>query len=287
MNYVIFDLEWNRFTRAVKVRCPDEIIQIGAVKYNDKMEFLGSFKRYIRPVLYKKMEPTVEKLTGLSISLLKKEGIEFEEALSEFCEFVGSNSVLMSWGSQDADILRKNCSYFCSHAPLDFLGKFVDVQRYVTNSLSENGNNQIGVKNAASMLSIPYEERKLHDALVDADISGKVFVKIFDSEKIKKYIVDASKKTISFKDVPITDLSSKLIDKSVFKIRCPECGRPIRKRRGWTLNGSKFVSCQVCRRCNRRYFCSVEILKSYGNVIKYKKKIKHIEEDTTKKELTK
>lgn len=287
MNYVIFDLEWNRFTRAVKVRCPDEIIQIGAVKYNENMEFLGSFKRYIKPVLYKKMEPTVEKLTGLSISLLKKEGIDFSDALRDFCEFIGHDAVLMSWGSQDADILRKNCSYFCPGVSLSFLSKFVDVQRYVTHMLSENGNNQIGVKNAADKLSIPYEEQKLHDALVDADISGKVFVRIFNAEKIKKYIVDASKKTISFKDVPITDLNSKLIDKSVFKIRCPECGRPIRKRRGWTLNGSKFVSCQVCRRCNRRYFCSVEILKSYGNVIKYKKKIKHIDETEKKKELTK
>ncbi len=286
MNYVIFDLEWNRFTRAVKVRCADEIIQIGAVKYNENMEFLGSFKRYIKPVLYKKMEPTVEKLTGLSMGLLKKEGIDFTDALRDFCEFIGNDAVLMSWGSQDADIIRKNCNYFCQNTPLTFLNKFVDVQRYVTHTLSKSGNNQISVKNAADKLSILYEESKLHDALIDAEISGKVFAKIFDSEKLQKYIVDASKKTISFKDVPITDLSSKLIDKSVFKIRCPECGRPIRKRRAWNLNGSKFVSCQICRRCNRRYFCSVEILKSYGNVIKYKKRIKHIEDDATKNNLT-
>lgn len=284
MNYIIFDLEWNRFTKAVKVRCADEIIQIGAVKYNENMEYLGSFKKYISPVLYKRMEPTVEKLTGLSISLLKKEGIPFAIAADEFSEFVGTDAVLMSWGAQDADILRKNCNYFCGEMPLIFLNKFVDVQRYVTHILSKNGNNQIGVKTAADKLAIPYEENKLHDALTDAEISGKVFAKIFDEEKLKKYIVDASKKGISFKDVPITNLNSKLIDKSVFKIRCPECGRPIRKRHNWSLNGSKFISCQVCRRCKRRYFCSVEILKSYGNVIKYKKKIKHIEEERKIKE---
>ncbi len=287
MNYVIFDLEWNRFTKAVKVRCADEIIQIGAVKYNENMEHIGSFKKYISPVLYKKMEPTVEKLTGLSVSLLKREGVGFKDALIEFCEFIGRDAVLMSWGSQDAEILRKNCSYFCPNESLDFLSKFVDVQRYVTHTLTKTANNQIGVKNAADKLLISYEENKLHDALVDAEISGKVFAKIFDAEKIKKYIVDASKKTNSFKDVPITDLSSKLIDKSVFKVRCPECGRPIRKRKGWTLSGSKFISCQVCRRCNKRYFCSVEILRSYGNVIKYKKKIKHIEDDNSKGGLTK
>ena len=285
MNYIIFDLEWNRFTKAVKVRCPDEIIQIGAVKYNENMEYIGSFKRYISPVLYRKMEPTVEKLTGLSISLLKKEGVPFETAAKEFIDFVGENAIIMSWGSQDANILRKNCTYFCKEVPTKFLKKFADVQRYVTNILSESGNNQIGVKAAADKLNITYEESKLHDALVDAEISGKVFAKIFNHDKFSKYIVDASSKSNSFKDVPITDLNSKLIDKSVFKIRCPECGRSIRKHYTWNLSGSKFISCQVCRRCRKKYFCSVEILKSYGNVIKYKKKIKHIE-DTNIKKLT-
>ena len=278
MNYIIFDLEWNRFTKAVKFRCPDEIIQIGAVKYNENMEFIESYKSYVSPVLYKKMEPTVHKLTGLSISMLKKEGRPFVQVVNEFIDFIGRDAVIMSWGAQDADILRKNCAYFCKGMPITFLKKFADVQRYVTNLLSESGNNQVGVKTAADKLFIPYEEEELHDALVDAEISGKVFARIFDREKFSKYIVDASTKSNSFKDIPITDLNSKLIDKSVFKIRCSECGRTIRKYNAWSLNGSKFVSYQTCRRCKKRYFCSVEILKSYGNVIKYKKKIKHIEE---------
>ncbi len=285
MNYIIFDLEWNRFTKAVKLRCPDEIIQIGAVKYNEKMEYIGSFKQYISPVLYKKMEPTVEKLTGLSIDFLKKNGIPFSEAAESFKNFIGTDSIIMSWGSQDADILRKNCNYFCKEMPTSFLKKFADVQRYVTHILSENGNNQVGVKTAADKLEIHYEESKLHDALVDAEISGKVFAAIFNKEKFNKYIVDATNKGNSFKDIPITDLNSKLIDKSAFKIRCPECGRLIRKRSAWTLKGSKFISHQTCRRCKKRYFCSLEILKSYGNVIKYKKKIKNIEDIKPKNEL--
>lgn len=283
MNYIIFDLEWNRFIRAVKARCPDEIIQIGAVKYNEKMEHIASFNRYICPVLYRKMEPTVEKLTGLSIAMLKKDGIPFEKAAEEFRQFVGDDAVIMSWGSQDAEIFRKNCAYFCKKMTVDFFKKFADVQRYVTHILSENGNNQMGVKTAADKLLISYEEKKLHDALVDAEISGKVFAKIFDKDKFSKYIVDASAKSNFFKDTPITNLNSKLIDKTVFKVRCPDCGRSIWKRRAWSLNGNKFVSCQTCRKCKKTFFCSVEILNSYGGVVKYKKKIKNIKD--TKKEI--
>lgn len=282
MNYIIFDLEWNRFTKAVKMRCPDEIVQIGAVKYNENMECIASFIRYIKPVLYKRMEPAVEKLTGLNMHTLKAEGVPFSEAAEDFASFVGNDSVIMSWGAQDADIFRRNYAYFNKKNTVDFLAKFVDIQRYVTHTLSVNSNNQLSVKSAADMLSISYEESKLHDALTDAEVSAKVFARIFDFKKLERYIVDASKKGVSFKDVPITDLKSKMIDKTVFKIRCPECGRPIRKHHNWSLNGSKFVSCQVCRRCKKKYFCSVEILKSYGNVIKYKKKIKHIEEAKAK-----
>ena len=84
MDYIIFDLEWNRLVKSVKTRCPDEIIQIGAVKYNSQMQCIGSFNRLIRPVLYKKIEPTVRKLTGLDIPILKRDGVPFSKAIKEF-----------------------------------------------------------------------------------------------------------------------------------------------------------------------------------------------------------
>lgn len=276
MNYILFDLEWNRFVKSVKKRCPDEIIQIGAVKYNSQMKCIGTFNRLIEPVLYKKIEPTVSKLTGLEMSILKDEGIPFAKAIKEFKKFIGSGSVLMSWGAQDAQILRKNCHYFNPDAKLSFLTSFVDVQRYVTHILTKDktGGNQLSVKLAADLTGIRYNEERLHDALVDATISGMVFAKLFDREKLKKYIVDASSKSCTFKDVPVTDLTDKMVDKQVFKIRCPKCGRFMRKKHGWSLSGSKFVSSHVCRKCRRQYLCTIEILKSYGNVMKYKKRVR-------------
>jgi len=277
MNYIIFDLEWNRLVRAVKKRCPDEIMQIGAVKYNSKMKCIGTFNRLIKPVLYKKIEPTVGHLTGLDMDVLKKDGIPFSKAIKELKKFIGNDSILMSWGAQDAQILRGNCLYFNPDIKLDFLKRFADVQRYATNMLSkEKSGNQLSVKLAAELAGISYDEALLHDALTDATISGMVFAKLFDADMFSKYIVDASNKNCNFKDVPITDLSNKAVDKRIFKIHCPECGRYMRKRHAWNLSGSKFVSLHTCRKCRRQYMCSVEILKTYGNIIKYKKRIKHV-----------
>ncbi len=283
MNYILFDLEWNRVVKAVKTRCPDEIIQIGAVKYNSQMKCVGSFNRLIKPVLYKKLEPTVERLTGLTMSVLNTEGVPFAKAIKEFKKFVGSGSVLMSWGAQDAQILRQNCHFFNPDARLAFLSNFVDAQRYITHILStdKTGGNQLSVKMAADLTNISYNEERLHNALVDATISGMVFAKKFDRERLKKYIVDASTKSCTFKDVPVTDLNDKMVDKQIFKIRCPKCGRYTRKKHGWSLVGNKFVSSHLCRKCRRQYLCTVEISKSYGNVIKYKKRIRPIKTEKT------
>ena len=285
MNYVIFDLEWNRVIKAVKKRCPDEIIQIGAVKYNSELKCIETFNRFIKPVLYKKIESTISGLTGLTMPDLHKNGVLFSKAIKDFKKFVGTDSILMSWGTQDASILRTNCHYFNSDAKLVFLENYADVQRYVTHTLVENNpaGNQISVKMAADLTGIEYDENKLHDALFDATISGKVFAKLFNSEKLKKYIVDASSKNCDFKDTPVTDIKNKQIDKTVFKIRCPICGRYTRKKQGWFLSGNKFVSTHICRKCKRKYMCSVEVLKTYGNILKYKKRIKYLDADATKK----
>lgn len=279
MNYIIFDLEWNRVVRSVKKHCPDEIIQIGAVKYNRDLKCVGTFNRYIKPVLYKKIESTISNLTGLTMADLKENGVLFSKAIKDFKKFCGTDSVLMSWGTQDASVLRTNCHYFNSDAKLAFLKHYADVQRYVTHSLRDNNpqGNQISVKMAAELTDISYDENLFHDALFDATISGMVFAKLFDAEKLQKYIVDASSKNCDFKDTPVTDIKNKQIDKTIFKIKCPICGRYARKKQGWYLSGNKFVSIHVCRKCKRKYMCQIEVLNTYGNILKYKKRIKTIE----------
>ncbi len=285
MDYVIFDLEWNRVIKSVKKRCPDEIIQIGAVKYNSNLECTGTFNRYIKPVLYKKIESTISGLTGLTMTELKENGVLFSKAIKDFKKFVGTDSLLMSWGTQDASILRTNCHYFNADAKLTFLKNYADVQRYVTHTLSDNNpaGNQLSVRMAAEKTGIAYDENMFHDALFDAKISGMVFAKLLNEEKLKKYIVDASSKNCNFKDTPVTDIDNKQIDKTIFKIRCPICGRYARKKQGWFLSGNKFVATYGCRKCRRKFMCSIEVLKTYGNILKYKKRIKCIESETTKK----
>ena len=61
MNYIILDMEWNQpfykeraLLKPVYLR--GEIVQIGAVKLDEKFQFVDSFKLSIRPRFYKKMK---------------------------------------------------------------------------------------------------------------------------------------------------------------------------------------------------------------------------------------
>ena len=55
MNYIVFDLEWNQNPdgrRHPDSRLPFEIIEIGAVKLNEKREIVDIFQCLIKPKVY-------------------------------------------------------------------------------------------------------------------------------------------------------------------------------------------------------------------------------------------
>ncbi|MBP3336998.1 MAG: exonuclease domain-containing protein [Clostridia bacterium] len=281
MEYVIFDLEWSRYARRLKPRCPDEIIQIGAVKYNENGVLIDTFNRFIRPSLYKVLDPTVQSITGITMEKLLKEGIIFSRAIKEFRKFLGSSKkVLMSWGSYDAIVLKNNCQYYNKDINLSWLSSFADLQSIVASVLFPKINNQPGLTTALDALNIHYFEDTLHDALVDAKLSGEVFAKIFDPQVVKKFTVDATKISVGAKSIHITDLQNPMVSKREFMMRCPECGRFVQRQGPWVRKNKRFVASCVCRHCNHNLLCSVEVLvKQTTNEVYYKRRARVIENE--------
>lgn len=278
MDYIIFDLEWNRYAKKVKLKCPDEIIQIGAVKYDENLNYVGSYNCFIKPALYNRIEPMVQEITGITMDILKEHGVPFSKAFKGFREFMGRDAVLMSWGVQDAAILRENCIYYNRDINLSFLKNYADLQSYVAEDKRiESEQNQPGLKNAVISLGIEYDEKTLHNALVDATLSGEVFAKIFDRERFLKCIIDARKISLHYKGIHITDLKSELINKKEFLIRCPKCGKFAAKTSGWYRRGKSFFAIHKCRACKADMLSMMEIILLNDDSVKYKKKINLIE----------
>jgi len=226
MDYIIFDLEWSRNVRHVIPACPDEIIQIGAVKYDKNLNYKGSFNRFIKTGVYDKVDNRVAHITGITKEHLMRFGIPFMQAFREFKAFMGRDCVLMSWGPQDIQVLRINAQYYNKDIKLNFMQKFADLQRYAARQLHADEKQQLGLKTAADLCEIPYEEETLHDAHVDAEISGEVFVRIFDKKNFSEIIYNAAD---SFKEKGKTMKP----DGAQFILTCPDCAVPLKNKSSW------------------------------------------------------
>lgn len=199
MNYIVFDLEFNQgynFEKepksVINPKCPFEIIQIGAVKFNENLETVGTLDVLVKPEIYTRLNPFVKELTGLTVEDLEK-GTSFKEMYKEFIEFITTDrSVLCVWGAADIKELFRNIEYH----ELDtsqVSTEYINIQSYASKALNCKKGINTGLGNAANQLGIPIES-KLHDAFNDAYYTSEVFKKIY-SKEIKTKIYNPHKST--------------------------------------------------------------------------------------------
>lgn len=180
MNYIVLDLEFNQafpFKSGKKVEpnpeCPFEIIQIGAVKLNERFEQLDSFNCMISPQIYPRLHPFVEKITGIRPKMLTGQP-HFPEAYQAFLTFIGKEpAVLCAWGGDDIKSLYRNILYYNLDADA-MTNQFLNVQPFAAEYLHHETGKAIGLKNAVEALELPQEET-FHNALNDATYTAKIF----------------------------------------------------------------------------------------------------------------
>jgi DNA polymerase III epsilon subunit-like protein len=282
MNYIVFDLEWNRVHKSAQVKCPDEIIQIGAVKLAPGRE-AQRFIVLVRPAIYKTVDSRIERMTGVTLAELLRDGLPFPRALKEFKRFVGpGENLLLSWGLQDAVILKRNCAFYNKNMSYKWITGFADLQQYVTHRLpgERDSGNQLGLAAAADLLGVSYDESVLHNALADAQVSADVFEKAFDAAEVEKYAVDPVKISSHAalpKNDPVLDLSKIEADEKAFQLACPVCTRMMEPVSDWFRLEKKFIRLARCNRCKSYFHAAVEVLRLYTGDIKYRKKFRLLE----------
>ena len=65
MNYIVLDLEWNHSNNNTNQYIPFEIIEIGAVKLNNKREIISNFSELIKPQVYTEINEVVKEIINL------------------------------------------------------------------------------------------------------------------------------------------------------------------------------------------------------------------------------
>lgn len=201
MNYIVLDLEFNQpfpFKCGTKTvlnpECPFEIIQIGAVKLNQNFELVDTFNFMIKPKIYPRIHPFVEKITGLTEDKLKNCS-SFPEAFQSFVSFIGpEKNVLCTWGVDDIKSLFKNILFYNLDINL-LTDQYINVQTYATKYLKYESGKNIGLKNAVTELNLEISSA-FHDAFNDADYTAKIFQVVRPNELVPDtfHVLDMTKK---------------------------------------------------------------------------------------------
>lgn len=269
MGYVILDLEFNNMRNITKyyaniyennpglkdVKLENEIIEIGAVKLDKFMKNIGEYKSYIKPTIFKVMNPKVQHITGITEEELEG-GASFEEAMEGLKQFVGDGDIICSWAKDDIAEIIENADIH-EYTDINWLKDYLDIQEYCTKILAHK--KSLSLKNALDELKIRVDESKLHDALNDAVYTAEVLKRLYNSRIIKNYIV---KDIYNMPAIMVRDLENYKIKQEKLDFNCPKCNTKINIEQPLKLFNWRFMSVGKCPKCKSKILQEVVIKKT-------------------------
>jgi inhibitor of KinA sporulation pathway (predicted exonuclease) len=265
--YIVFDLEWNQSAhgKADSVEdFPFEIIEIGAVKLNERFEQVDEFHRLIRPRVYTQLHYAISEVTHMSMSELKAHGADFEDAVQNFLDWggVGEDVRYCTWGSMDLTELQRNMRYFRVENPFPKPLLYYDVQKLYGLLYRENA--KVSLDTAVDELGL-LKNRPFHRALDDAYYTGCVLTRMAKEQPLETLLAYLSvdyyrlpenrKEEISmefpgyYKYVSraFESKEAAMKDRVVVEMRCYHCLRALRKKIRWFSPNQKiYYALAIC-----------------------------------------
>lgn len=258
MNYIILDLEWNQSARGKnfeKKELPFEIIQIGAVKLNEKGIVQDVFNCVVRPSVYKKLHSAVKEVVALSDEELQN-GDTFREAFIKLMRFCGDEYIFCTWGSQDLWQLQQNMQYYRIENAYPTVMKYYDVQKMFS-IVFEDGKLRRTVEHAVDVFDFE-KNMPFHSAVNDARYVAKIFQHLMENkEAMERVSVDYFKPPMTKKEEVCLRFKTytkyvyrvfptredAMADKNVCSIKCPVCRTALRKKIMWFSSNTKKYYC--------------------------------------------
>lgn len=269
MYYIIFDLEWNNAYNYSTGKGMNEIIEIGAVKLDEKLNIVDTFKQLIKPKISKKLTGRFKNLTHITADEINEYGIPFQKAIEDFAFWSGKESIFMSWSNSDLYVLTDNFKKFMGTTSIDFMTKYVDMQKYCQAFLDDLGRNQISLAHCAERFNITVDTENLHRALEDCYLSAKCLEKVFDRKKFNKYIVECDLhffEKLIYKPFILTNPVTPEYNVYNEKLYCPICGAELRVLKKYEVVNKSFKTVCECKPCKRKFWAYVRVKKNYDDI---------------------
>ena len=259
MYYITLDLEWNQayaqkaiaVQRRLACRLRGEVIQIGAVKLDSKMNICGSYQIIVKPQHFKKLHRHVSELTGITQEQMDL-GTPLPVAAERFKKWCGKDFCFLTWGPDDIPMLKEN---FNVHGiPSSWLDKVYDLQ-VIFNRQTDDSSKQRSLEYAMDYFGLE-QHLPAHDALNDAYFTALVARELDVVEGVKSY---SSIRGEFLEDYVIGDADaggdgyvtiSEMMEDDVVKFPiCPLCKKPMQEEdKLLHSKGQKYTRHFVCRK---------------------------------------
>ena len=275
MEYVILDLEWNAaYSKRIKGYL-NEIIEFGAVKFNENFEIVDSFSSFVKLQVGKKISSLVSQLTSIHDENLNGARL-FMQVASSFKKW-SENCVIMTWGTSDIHALIENFRYFNGSEKVPFLNKYMDIQEYCQEKLIGDTSEQMGLNKAAEISNVDVSRYKHHRAFEDSLIAMEICRKTMEFNDIAPYIQDASNdefyRKMTFKTSIVCDMDHPLVKEKPIFFSCEKCGEQATRLNKWQLKNKKFFADFYCKNCGHKFVGRVQIKEKYEGIVVNKKSI--------------
>ncbi|MBO6242167.1 MAG: exonuclease domain-containing protein [Butyrivibrio sp.] len=259
-NYIVFDLEWNQGEAPVTQNGKTlnfEIVEIGAIKLNEKRQKIGEFSRLIKPQVHTQMHKITGKLIHLSMEDLEN-GDSFVDVAADFLKWCGEDYIFCSWGPLDLREFQCNLDFFGLPLLSDRPLAFFDVQKLYSLSF-DDGKSRVSLSTAAEERNIKLDY-PFHRALADAAYTAEV-LKLLGEKVLKRVSFDTyvTPKTKKQEIKIVFDNYEKYISREfdtkedilenmeIMSTKCYICHKNIRRKIKWfTPNGKHYYAVATC-----------------------------------------
>ena len=271
MNYIILDLEWDSAFYKPQKRFINQILQIGAVKLDSNFNLVDTFEVTIKSAISKKVTSRFAALTGITSQIMLA-GIPFKDAVLKYNEWVGDDTVTMTWSNSDLYTILENEDNLLKDTRFR-IEKYLDLQVFIQNEMRLNGyedKNQISLEAAAEKLGVSTEGIDFHTAKDDSLVCAYLLKECYNKERFEALIKDATNpeflRRLKFKSYAISKINDKLIDKKHLLFKCPKCKKKAEQVTKWKYQNRWFWANFTCD-CGEKFCGRVSFKKTYDDVI--------------------
>lgn len=289
MYYVSLDLEWNQaypeklqaVQKRLGARLRGEVIQIGAVKLNEKMRICGSYSVIVRPQYFTRIHRHVRDLTGITQDMMDG-GVPLREAAENFHRWCGEDFAFLTWGPDDIPMLKDNLRVLGVETA--WLDRIYDLQP-IFNQQTDGVHRQRSLEYAMEHFGIE-QTLPAHDALNDAYFTALVAARLDLASGIADYTARRGQ-FLEETDIGNADAGGEgyedvrtlLAHPAIAHPVCPLCGATCRTERLLHSKGQKY-SCLIECEQHGQMMLRAKLQHNFNDTLRLHKSVVEADEES-------